>query len=429
VKLRHSFSTAQWFMFLVANSVAMPVVIGGLFHLSVEDISSLMQRTFFVVGVSSFLQAWLGHKLPIADGPAGSWVSVFAVLADMAARQGQSPQDTLQLLTGALLLAGVLLAALGLVKLMHRLAFLFTPLVTGTFLLLLAIQLSGVFMKGMVGSAASGGEPSMAVTALAAGVFALVLTLSLLGKGWIKQYAVMIGLIVGWLLYELMDMPGGTGQAQTSGDAFQLPTLFAWGMPQINVNIVITVAMFTFLLISNTVAAVTAVESATSASSAERPKRLNRAGVLGGVSHWLSSVFSTIGVVPLPVSAGFIRMTEQRSIKPFLWASLLFAAVAFVPSIVHGLALLPGPIANAALLTTFVQMVGIAMGGITSEPLDQRRMSILGIALVCGTGLMALPAAALAIMPVLLQYVFGNGLLFGTMIVIVLEQVWKKSEA
>ncbi|TCP52590.1 xanthine/uracil permease [Tumebacillus sp. BK434] len=425
MKLKQYLSTVQWFMFLVANSIAIPVVVGTLFHLPVDDIASLIQRTCLVVGLSSFLQGWLGHRLPIADGPAGSWVSVFVVLADLASRQGQSVQETLQLLSGAVLLAGVLLAVLGLCKAIHRLAFLFTPLVTGTFLLMLALQLCGVFMKGMFGLTGGAAEPDYAVTALAMGIFLLVLVLSLLAKGWVKQYAVLIGLLAGWLLYEVLGMrPGGIASA-TGGAWLQPPDVFAWGLPLVNVSIVITVVLFTFLLISNTVAAISAVEDATGASPDGRSQRLNRAGIMGGVSHMLASVFSTIGVVPLPVSAGFIRMTEQRSVRPFLAAGLLFTAVSFLPAAVHGLALLPGPIASAALLTTFVQMIGIAMRSITSVPLDERRMSILGISLACGMGLMALPGVAIQGLPVPLQYILGNGLLFGTMTVIVLERVWK----
>ena len=31
-----------------------------------------------------------------------------------------------------------------------------------------------------------------------------------------------------------------------------------------------------------------------------------------GISHIISSVFSTVGVVPLPATAGFIRLTKQN---------------------------------------------------------------------------------------------------------------------
>ena len=50
--------TLQWFIFLLANSIALPIVVGGLFHLTTEEIFYLM-HVRFVVGISSFTRvAW-----------------------------------------------------------------------------------------------------------------------------------------------------------------------------------------------------------------------------------------------------------------------------------------------------------------------------------------------------------------------------------
>ena len=42
----HIMGTLQWFIFLLANSIALPIVVGGLFHLTTEEIFYLMRRTF-----------------------------------------------------------------------------------------------------------------------------------------------------------------------------------------------------------------------------------------------------------------------------------------------------------------------------------------------------------------------------------------------
>lgn len=418
-----SLSTFQWFIFLLANSVALPIVIGGIFQLSIEEISALMQRTFFVVGISSFIQGWLGHRYPIADGPAGSWVSVFVILADVAVRQGQSMKETLQILEGGFIVAGLLLLILGLCGYIHRLLFLFTPLVTGSFLLILALQLSGVFMKGMMALHGEASLPDYGTAALSFGVFILVIILSVKGKGWIRNYAVLIGILSGWLLYTLLGKSSGTFPA--SGSWIKLPEICAWGVPQFNAGIVITSILFTFILVSNTIAAVAAVSQVVPESPMKLRQTLNRGGMAGGISHILCSLFSTIGVVPLPVSAGFIRLTEQTRIRPFLAASLALSGVSLIPAIVQFLALLPGPIATAALLASFVQMIGIAFQSILREQLDQRRLTILGITLLISIGLMFLPSTIFQGLPSIAQYVCSNGLLVGTMIVILLEQLWK----
>ena len=78
-----------------------------------------------------FLQGWLGHRLPIADGPAGSWVGVFTVLAYATAGQDQL-HSTLQILELGMIISGIILIGLGVTGFIGRILFLFT-LVTGTF--------------------------------------------------------------------------------------------------------------------------------------------------------------------------------------------------------------------------------------------------------------------------------------------------------
>ncbi|MFF2449130.1 purine/pyrimidine permease [Neobacillus sp. NPDC058068] len=418
-----SLSTVQWFIFLLATSVAFPIVIGNVFHLSIEEISELMQRTFFVMGISSFIQGWLGHRYPIADGPAGSWVSVFVILAGVAIQQGQSTTETLQFLEGGLIVAGFLLFILGVTGLVNRLLFLFTPLVTGSFLLILALQLSGVFLKGMMALQGEPLRPDYVTVAISFGVFLLVIFLSIKGIGWMKSYALLVGILLGWFLYFLF---GKTSNSSSGSDSFvKLPEIFAWGAPQLNAGMVVTAILFTFILVSNQVAAIAAVKQVVPASRKDEKQTINRASWAGGISHFLSALFSTIGIVPLPVSAGFIRLTEQKRLRPFLIASLALSGIALIPAIVNFLASLPGPIASAASLASFVQMIGIAFQSILKEELDERRLTILGITLLISVGLMFLPAGIFLGLPSILQYIFSNGLLVGTMIVILLEQLWK----
>ncbi|MGG0178902.1 purine/pyrimidine permease [Gottfriedia acidiceleris] len=418
-----SFSILQWFVFLLANAIALPIIIGGIFHLSIDDISTLMQRTFLVVGVSSFLQAWLGHRYPIADGPAGSWVSIFVILGQVAMHQGQSAKDVLQLLEGGLIIAGLLLFVLGITGLVHRILRLFTPLVTGTFLLILALQLSGVLLKGMMGLQGTVTHPNYTLATIALFVFAIITFLSIKGKGWMKSYAVLLGISVGWLLYAVFGKPS---HLPSDTPLVKFPEVFAWGMPNLDIGITLTVTLFTFLLVANTIAAISAVKQVAPLSKENERQTLNRGIWVGGISHVFTSLFSTIGVVPLPASAGFIQLTGQKKVKPFLIANLILAGISFIPSFVSFISLLPGPIANAALLATFVQMIGISFQSILREELNQRRLTILGISLLISLGIMFLPESAFSGIPSTFKYVLSNGLLVGTMIVILLEQFWKE---
>ncbi|WP_242263531.1 purine/pyrimidine permease [Bacillus cereus group sp. BfR-BA-01511] len=417
----HIMGTLQWFIFLLANSIALPIVVGGLFHLTTEEIFYLMQRTFFVVGISSFLQGWLGHRLPIADGPAGSWVGVFTVLAYATAGQDQL-HSTLQILELGMIISGVILIGLGVTGFIGRILFLFTPLVTGTFLLLLCLQLSGVFLKGMLGITATASQIDGFTAIIAFSIFLFVILLSNFGKGFVKSYAVLIGLISGWILFL---MAGKVTIPSQVTQFVQLPQIFAWGLPKWNTGMAVSSFVMVCILVSNTVAAIIAINQATIQKATIEQKQLKDGTWVGGISHIISSVFSTVGVVPLPATAGFIRLTKQKYIRSFLLACMLLVIMSMFPSVIRYLASLPSAVASAVLMASFVQLIGIGLNNIKQVELNERNVTILGIAVLFGSGVMFLPSGALQSLSSVMQYIFGNGLFVGTVVSILLEQIWR----
>ncbi|WP_377864311.1 purine/pyrimidine permease [Bacillus sp. R86525] len=417
----HIMGTLQWFIFLLANSIALPIVVGGLFHLTTEEIFYLMQRTFFVVGISSFLQGWIGHKLPIADGPAGSWVGVFTVLAYATVGQDQL-HSTLQILELGMIISGVVLIGLGVTGFIGRILFLFTPLVTGTFLLLLCLQLSGVFLKGMLGITATVSQIDGFTALIAFGIFLFVVILSNFGKGFVKSYAVLIGLISGWIIFLIAGKVTIPSQVT---HFVQFPHIFAWGLPKWNTGMAVSSFVMVCILVSNTVAAIIAINQATIHKAAIEQKQLRNGTWVGGISHMISSLFSTVGVVPLPATAGFIRLTNQKYIRSFLLACVLLVVMSLFPSIIRYLASLPSAVASAVLMASFVQLIGIGFHNIKQVPLSERNVTILGVAVLFGCGVMFLPSGALQSLPSVMQYVFGNGLFVGTVVSILLEQIWR----
>ena len=109
---------------------------------------------------------------------------------------------------------------------------------------------------------------------------------------------------------------------------------------------------------------------------------------VGGISHIISSIFSTVGVVPLPATAGFIRLTKQKYIRSFLLACMLLVVMSLFPSIIRYLASLPSAVASAVLMASFVQLIGIGLNNIKQVELNERNVTILGVAVLFGSGVM-----------------------------------------
>src|SRR5699024_10580278 len=131
--MKNFFGSMQWAFFILANIVVIPVSIGFAFGLPLEDIATLLQRTFFVVGITSLLQGLFGHKLPLNESPAGLWWSLFLIYAGASAGSLSETNTVLRSLELGILIAGGLFILLSALKLMNPIKRLFTPLVTGTY--------------------------------------------------------------------------------------------------------------------------------------------------------------------------------------------------------------------------------------------------------------------------------------------------------
>lgn len=58
------------------------------------------------------------------------------------------------------------------------------------------------------------------------------------------------------------------------------------------------------------------------------------------------------------------------------------------PSIIRYLASLPPAVASAVLMASFVQLIGIGLNNIKQVELNERNVTILGVAVLFGSGVM-----------------------------------------
>ncbi|MGG3662331.1 purine/pyrimidine permease [Bacillus gobiensis] len=433
-RVETGFGSIQWFIFLLANSLAFPIIIGQVYHLSADEISSMLQRTFFVVGLGSFLAGWLGHRFPLLDGPAGVWLSAFIVMGDVAMSHGSGARPTLQLLEGGMLASGIILVLISITGTMRRLLKLFTPLVTGSSLMVLGIQLSGTLLKGMVGADSATSSVDIENLLIALGVFIIVLVLTIWGNKWLKTYAILIGMVIGWMAF---GWANGFGHSISSSSLIHFPKIFAWGTPTFSIGMLVSSLVVTIVLISNIITSVSAMELVFSEKESEsrtksnhspfvQPRgNLSRSSFMSGVSGILSALFSTVGVVPVSLAASFVQTTRYYSRKPYFIACTALVASSFFPMIYHALSTLPGQIAYAALLPTFTQIVGIGLKMVLKSQLDSRRLTILGLALSLGLAVMFIPSELISALPVGLQFILGNGMMVGTLIALFFEHIWR----
>ncbi len=185
------------------------------------------------------------------EGPAGLWWGVILSLAASATALGQSLATLGGTLELGIIISGILVSLLGILGVGWLLRRLFTPIVTSTFYFLLGAQLVQIFFKGMIGLA-DGPSVQPGIALLSLGLVTLVLVLSIWGRGFISNFALLIGIVVGWIAFRLL-FPGHTLPFAPAGNA--LFALFPWGGLAANVGVLITVILAGLISMSNTFAA------------------------------------------------------------------------------------------------------------------------------------------------------------------------------
>ncbi|MFJ7934384.1 purine/pyrimidine permease [Sporosarcina sp. NPDC096371] len=423
--MRVVLSGLQWMMFMIAGAIAAPIAIADVYHLTPIETAELIQSTIIALGIAGFLQGIIGHKLPIHEGPAGLWWSIFTIYASLVGVLYTSNIDALQALSGGMLISGVLFILLSAFKLMDKIAKLFTPTVTFIYLLLLILQLSGSFMKGMMGITSS--QPTLDVRVFLLSVLVVCMAFWL-GNSRIKflqRFSVMISILIGWVLFAIVGNAPSIAQADT---LVQLPKLFPFGIPQFDAGTITTACLLTLLLITNVIASIRLMESVMSEKQPIDGRRYVRAGFTSGINQCLSGILGAVGSVPISGAAGFVEQTGIRERRSFLIGCGLVIGLSLLPPIMNVIAAIPAPIGYAVTFVIFVKMVGLAFKELKKVMHEERTFIVSGISLLVGVGLMFVPpSATMHLSPVMIA-IFNNGLICGSVLAILLEQslLWKE---
>ncbi len=412
-------STMQWFIFMIANLITIPIVLGHAFALTEYETAMMTSRTLLLCGMVCFLQALVGHKYPILEGPAGMWWGVFLILLQMRRDGGGSGDLLLRELELGLMAGSMIFILLAVCNLIGKIKGLFTPAVTGTFLILLAIQVSKSLLQGMLGIGFQGSETVKPLIALLSVLLiGLMIGVMKKGKGIVQNISVLIGLLAGWGLYAVL---GLVSEIQSTETGLVLPEIFPFGSPVMNWGIVVTSAITSVILLSNLIAS---IQVFAKVSGVPATNAIFSRGVLvSGIGTFLAGCFGTIGIVPQTAAASLVSLTGIASRLPFLLSSILVALLGLFPQAGQWLATIPAPVGYAVLFTVFCQLLGFGLRDIQSLSLNQRDIFIVGFSILTGSGSLFIDGKAWAEFPSVFGFILGNGLIVGVIMVIVLEHL------
>ncbi|MFS0861214.1 purine/pyrimidine permease [Fredinandcohnia sp. 179-A 10B2 NHS] len=417
------FSALQWLAFIVASSIVAPIAIASIYGMDLVETAGFVQRTFLVLGLSSLLQVYFGHRLPINEGPAGLWWGVFIIYAGLGPTLYGSGEETLRAIQSGILISGILFMILSVFGIIDRISKLFTPVVTGVYLILLVSQLSGSFLKGILGIGYRG-KYTVDLKILGICVVLIIFSFVFSKKGprALKQYSVLFSLALGWGIFALF---GLTDPIQVpSAHIISVPESFAFGLPTFDTGMVATSVLVTLLLLTNLIASIRVVEQVLKAQEVPVEKtRYRPAGFIAGINQLLAGLFSAVASVPISGAAGFIATTKITSRLPFILGSIFLISISFFPHVMIFVSALPTPVGYA---TVFIIFANLMVPAFQEFDLIENKSSsrlIIAFSLFVGIGAMFVSAEAFEQISPIVASILNNGLILGTVVSIFIEQL------
>ncbi|MBU9672480.1 purine/pyrimidine permease [Planococcus sp. CP5-4] len=412
----------QWAIFLIASSIAAPIAIANIFGMDTADTALFLQRTIFVLGIACLIQAFIGHRLPINEGPAGLWWGVFIVYAGLVGVLYSTAEESLQVLQSGLFYSGILFIVFAVTGVVDKLKQFFTPTVTFIYLLLLVLQISESIMKGLFGISSEGDLLDVWVLLAAVAVILITFYFMFHRSAFISRYSVLLSIAFGWLLFWAIGKAPSI--PETSGAWITFPDMLVFGPLVFDGGMFVTTLFLTVLLIANMMASVHVMESLLkNAFSIQTEDRMKQASVASGLNHLLAGLFSSVGPVPISGAAGFVSATRTPGLRPFIVGGVIVTGISLFPQLMAVLASLPAPVAYAVIFAIFSKMVEMAFNALEAEENRKRSYKVSAFGLMTGVGLMFIPTESMAGLPSAVAAILSNGLITGTIIAIIIEQV------
>ena len=323
---------------------------------------------------------------------------------------------------GAQIIGGVVALLVGLN--IKRIRKFFPPLITGTVVFSIGLSLYPTAINYMAGGASSKTYGSWQNWVVAIITLIIVTALNHYGKGVWKLASILIGIIAGYIVALFFGMVDFS--SVSSASFFQLPKPMHFGIkfePSACVAIGILFAI-------NAVQAIGDFSATTTGSMDRMPTDEElTGGIVGyGISNIFCAFFGGLPTATYSQNVGIVSTTKVVSRVVMGLAAVILLAAGLIPKFSSLLTTIPYCVLGGATISVFasITMTGIKL--ITTEPMDFRNTTVVGLAVAVGMGVTQ-ANASLAQFPEWVTTIFGKSpVVLATIVAIVLNLTLPKAK-
>lgn len=401
---------------MYAGVVTPPLIIGQAVRLDTAGQTRLIAASLLIAGVATLLQTLgvkglVGNRLPFVNAASSAGIAPMLAIAETNARGDQLPA-----IYGAVMVAGVFCLAIG--PFFGRLLRFFPPLVTGVVITLIGVTLMPVpvaWAQGGDRTAADFGD--MKYLGLAAFTLVVILMIQRFGRGFVKQVALLLGLLIG----TLAAIPFGMADfgALRSAPVAALPTPFAFGTPEFQPAAIISLCLVMLVLMTESSAGMLAIGEICDRETSGRT--ITRGLRTDGLATLLGPVFGGFPTSAFAQNVGVVSLTKVRSRYVVAAAGGALLVLGAFPVLGAVVSTVPMPVLGGAGIVLFGSIAVSGIRTLSEAGLDDSSNIIL-VAVSLGAGIIPLAAPTFyAEFPAWAQTVLGSGISAGALVAVSLN--------
>ena len=373
------------------------VIIAGAAGFDKAMTAMLVQNAMFVAGIATLVQLYplwrVGARLPIVMGVSFTFVTAICFVA---ANFGYGA------VVGAVLVGGIFEGTLGLMARYWRR--LISPIVSSIVVTTIGFSLLGIGIRSF-GGGYNDGYGSADNLFLGTVTLVTCLLFSSFAKGYYKQLAVLVGLVVGYVL--ALGMGKVDLSAVFNGSVISLPVLLPVA-PEFHLGAIISIGIIFLVSAAETIGDTTAM-AIVGLKRDVAEKEIAGSLACDGFCSSVASLFGCSPITSFSQNVGLIAMTKVVNRFAIMTGAVAMIIAGMVPSIGAFFASLPDAVLGGCTIMMFgsIMVSGIQM--MSRVEMTQRNATIAALSFSIGIGTTTATENAIwHIFPQVVQDVFSG---------------------
>ncbi|MBV8716306.1 MAG: purine/pyrimidine permease [Chloroflexi bacterium] len=384
----------QWLVTMVYAVVWGYAIVGVGLNFQGGQMTTYISSVVLTIGLSTLLQAWLGHRMAMVHGP-----NVIPSLAIVAAFAAGGEAYALQSFA-AQAIAGVIIIGLVFVGAVRYIRQVWSPLILGSMIIMIGLTVAQVGLGDMTQAGFGLGFLIALVLALGGTILAIR------GRGVLATLPPVFVIVLGYIIFLALGRVDLTLVRQAP--LLSIPALFPYGLTLPSWDLVLIMLIVNLMAAMNFYGNLHGYAEVTKEHVSDSEEQ--RAFVLFGlVETVLPGILGTPATVAYGENLGIVQLTRVAARSFVIVAAAIFVNLAFIGPFGALMAVMPKEVAGAVLLGIASSVIGIGASILNSAPaFDRREQTLVGFSIFLSLGLHLLPHETWQQTPRLIETVFSN---------------------